>query len=424
MSQQVRAGMQVKLNSKRRKLLFALLCLAAAGLYLTVVARHYAAARLSARLDATSLARAARLEAWNAEPRWELGRYSLFVAQDPTAAVSNLEAAVALNPHAARYWLDLAAAYQVAGNIPRQRFALDQGLQAEPTAPDVAWEAANFYLVQNDMARALSLFRVVMANDPEQLNAALSLCWRATRDVNRLLADAVPAKPAPYFALLNLLISQRQTKAAEVVWNGLASLGQQFPASNAFPFMDYLIERHKASAAVKAWQLLLARNHDMQGYVQPGNLIVDGSLEKEFLNGGFDWRYSDTGAVQFSIDNSEFHGGNQSLRMAFSGPGGSDPGIFQYVPVRPNTNYHFNAYTKAEDIESASGPRLAVLDAYSGKEYVLTDDSLGTTGWREQSADFQTGPESSLVIVKVTRVPGDPLIKGKFWIDDVSLVQR
>ncbi len=188
--------------------------------------------------------------------------------------------------------------------------------------------------------------------------------------------------------------------------------------------MDYLIEKHETSAAVQAWQLLLARDRDIQAYVQAGNLIVDGGLEKELLNGGFDWRYSDSGGVQLSIDNSEFHSGNQSVRMAFSGPGVSDPGIFQYVPVRPDTNYHFSAYTKAEDIESASGPRLAVLDAYSGKEYVLSDDSLGTTGWREQSADFQTAPESSLVIIKVTRVPGDPLIKGKFWIDDLSLAQR
>jgi hypothetical protein len=128
--------------------------------------------------------------------------------------------------------------------------------------------------------------------------------------------------------------------------------------------------------------------------------------------------------VQLSVDTTEFHGGNQSLRMAFRGPGISDPGIFEYVPVRPNTSYRFSVYTKAEDIESASGPRIAVLDAYSSQQYVLSDDSLGTTGWREQSSDFRTGAGTSLLIVKVTRVPGDPLIKGKFWVDDVSLIQR
>ncbi len=405
-------------------MLFGLICLAMAGLYLAAISRNYAAVRLSARHNPKSLTHAAKLEPWNAEPRWELGRYSLFVAQDPTAAVSNLEAAVALNPHAARYWLDLAAAYQVAGDIPRQRFALDQGLQAEPTAPDVAWEAANFYLVQNDFARALSLFRVVMANDSEQLNAALNLCWRATRDVNRMLAEAIPPQPAPYFALLNLLTNQGETVPAKVVWTHLASLRQQFPAANAFPFMDYLIAKHQTAAASQVWQQLLEGNRNLRAYVESGNLMVDGGLERDFLNGGFDWRYSASDPVELSVDSSEFHGGNQSLRVVFKGPAISDPGLMEYVPVQPNTNYRFSAYTKAEDIESASGPRLAVVDAFSGYSYVLTDDSLGTTVWREQSDDFRTGADTSLVIVKVTRVPGDPLIKGKFWVDDISLVER
>ena len=414
----------MNLSSKLRRLLIAFACLAAVGLYIGLVGREYVTSRLSARVDPESLTRAARLEPWNADPRWQLGRYSLFVAQDSSGAVSNLETAVALNPHVARYWLDLAAAYQVMGDASRQRSALEQALQAEPTAPDVAWEAANFYLVQNDLQRALSLFRVVMANDPEQLSSALRLCWRATRNVNIMLAEAVPPAPPPYFALLNLLTNEGQTAPAEAVWKGLTGLSQQFPAADAFPFFDYLIEKHETAAAAQVWQQLVARNAELQAYDQPGNLVVDGGLERDFLNGGFDWRYSSNGAVQLAVDTSEFHGGNQSLRMTFGGPAVADAGIFEFVPVHPNADYHFGASIKAEDIESASGPRLAVLDAYSGQSYVLTDDLLGTTGWRELAADFRTGPETSLLVVKVTRVPGNPLIKGKFWIDDVSLVQR
>ena len=416
--------MPVNLNSKWRKLLFAGICLAGIGLYIGAVARHYLASRLSARLDPNSVTRAARLEPWDAEPRWELGRYSLFVAQNSASALAHLQAAVALNPHVARYWLDLAAAYQVAGDTSRQRAALEQALEAEPTAPDVAWEAANFYLVQNDLSRALALFRVVMANDPEELDSALGLCWRATRDVNKMLAEAVPAAPAPYFALLNLLTQQGQTAPAEIVWSHLTDLGQQFPAADVFPFFDYLIEQHETAAAVQVWKELLERNRELQAYAQPGNLVVNGGLERNFLNGGFDWRYAVGDPVDLSVDTTEFHGGNQSLRMVFKGPGIGDLGFMEYVPVQPNNSYHFSAYTKAEDIESASGPRLAVEDAYSGHTYVLSDDSLGTTGWREQSADFRTAKETSLVVVKVVRAPGNPLIKGKFWLDDVSLVQR
>jgi type IV secretory pathway VirB2 component (pilin) len=46
---------------------------------------------------------------------------------------------------------------------------------------------------------------------------------------------------------------------------------------------------------------------------------------------------------------------------------------------------------------------------------------LGTTGWRQQVVDFVTGPEARLITIRVIRVPGNPLIKGTFWLDDVQL---
>src|SRR5437588_11446962 len=66
-------------------------------------------------------------------------------------------------------------------------------------------------------------------------------------------------------------------------------------------------------------------------------------------------------SVQLSVDTSDFHGGNQSLRITFKGPAVPDAGFFQYVPAHPNTEYPFSAYTKAQDIDSASGPALQPL---------------------------------------------------------------
>jgi hypothetical protein len=415
--------MQVNLNSTPRKLTFALVCVVAVGFYLTAIGRHYVAVRLAAQSEPRTLTQAVIIDPWNAKLDWQLGQYLLFVAQDQKTAVSSLEKAVTLNSHVARYWLDLAVGYEVSGNIQQQRYALESALQAEPTDPNVAWQVANFFLVGNDVARALPLLRVVMQNDPEQLSAALQLCWRVTQNPTVMLNKAVPAEPSPYFAFLKLLTEKGNMEAAKVVWQGLIDLGQPFAVTDAFPYFDHLIQKHDTDTAVQVWQELVKRSDKLHSFSQPGNLIVDGGLEKDFLNGGFDWRYSVTSAVQLSVDYSEFHGGSQALRLAFQGPAVSDGGFFEYVPVLPNTDYRFSAYTKSEDIESASGPRLAVLDAYSGQRYVLTDDSLGTIAWRQHSADFRTRPETSLLVVKVARVPGDPLIKGKFWIDDVSLVQ-
>ena len=33
-----------------------------------------------------------------------------------------------------------------------------------------------------------------------------------------------------------------------------------------------------------------------------------------------------------------------------------------------------------------------------------------------------TGPETRLIAIKVMRVPGYPLIKGTFWLDDVKIL--
>jgi hypothetical protein len=68
-------------------------------------------------------------------------------------------------------------------------------------------------------------------------------------------------------------------------------------------------------------------------------------------------------------------------------------------------------------------PRIAHL-ASDGQTVGSTADLLGTTGWRQQVVDFVTGPEARLITIRVMRVPGNPLIKGTFWLDDVQLAHR
>ena len=55
--------------------------------------------------------------------------------------------------------------------------------------------------------------------------------------------------------------------------------------------------------------------------------------------------------------------------------------------------------------------------------HVLTEDTLNTSPWRLQQARFQTGPNTSLVWLKIVREPPAPLIRGKLWIDDVRLAE-
>ena len=379
------------------------------ALYLQFALRAYLASHLAATPDLSNLNKAIRLEPSNAEYRELLGRNLALSGASLDEAISDYRTAVHLDPYEARYWLDLAGAYQVAGRTSEQEESVEHAVEADPTTPHVAWEAANFFLVQGDQERALRNFRVVLANDPEAVDSALQLCWRATGDANQILDQALPRRPDLYLSFLRLLISKQEVAAAENVWNHLIALNQEFSTKLAFPYFRLLIAKQEVAAAQTAWQQLAGVNPSLQPYLPSGeNLIVNGGFEENVLNGGFDWWYESNAHAALAIDTSEFYNGTRSLSVTFDGQNPADAGILQFVVVKPNTGYEFSAQSRTEDIQSASGPRFAIVDAYTNASYVLTDDLLDTNPWHEQHARFQTGPNTNLVLLKIVRQPGDP----------------
>jgi len=394
------------------------------ALYLQFALRAYLASHLAATPDLPNLNKATRLEPSNAEYRELLGRNLALSGASLDEAISDYRTAVHLDPYEARYWLDLAGAYQVAGRTSEQGESVEHAVEADPTTPHVAWEAANFFLVQGDQERALRNFRVVLANDPDAVDAALQLCWRATGDADQIL-DLLPRRPDLYLSFLRLLISKQEVAAAENVWNHLIALNQEFSTKLAFPYFRFLIAKQEVAAAQTAWQQLAGVNRSLQPYLPSrANLIVNGGFEENVLNGGFDWWYESNPHAALAIDTSEFYSGTRSLSVTFDGLNPGDAGILQFIVVKPHTDYEFSAESRTEDIESASGPRFAIVDAYTNASYVLTDDLLGTNPWRAQHARFQTGPNTNLVLLKIVRQPGVPLIRGKLWIDNLRLAEK
>src|SRR5262252_4248646 len=244
--------MVIPLESRRRWMFAGLTILPL--LYLSLSTILFFASHLALRSDLINLQRAPRLSPGNAEYRHLLGRYFSFVAADPLSALDDYRAAVALNPHQARYWFDLATAEQVVGNVSAQRDALERARAAEPTAPDVAWEAANFFLVQGDTDRALREYRVVIENDPSLAIPALQNCWRVRPDAVSLLRDVVPARADSMLAFQSLLQRKKETDALIAVWDRLIQLRQKFDSGQLFGYVRYLIEQRRPEVAVAAWE--------------------------------------------------------------------------------------------------------------------------------------------------------------------------
>ena len=395
--------------------------LAAAGVYLRASSRVYRAFLWAENATPENLKTAARLEPSNAEFRYRMGRHSALV-QDFPNAIGEMKAAIALNPYDARYWLDLANAFLATDDAAGAQQALARAIEADPTMPDVVWQTANYELVQGDTALAMRRFHELVEHDPDSgtLQATLNVCWQATRDPDLIAERVLPASPDAHLAFIRFLRNKRQPEASAKVWAHLIALRQPFSVQLGFPYVDYLIGRGEFAQAEEAWAQLAIANPEFHAYLPSDNLMVNGGFELDLLNGGLDWRYEAQPGATVLIDDSRAHRGNRSLAVTFEGAS-ADSGVLQLVPVRSNTRYQFSAYMMAENLETASPPRFAVLGLRRHQSYVLTDGVTGSTGWQELHGEFATGPEDDLLLVHIVRVPSQRLIRGKIWVDDVKL---
>jgi hypothetical protein len=389
--------------------------------YLGFAATQFAAAWFASRTALTALQRAAWLDSGNAEYRHNLGGYYDLVARDPASAITHYKAATELNPHSARYWFDLSSAYQVLGDVGSQTAALERAMEVDPMTPDVAWEAGNFYLVRGDNEKALRELRVVVANDPTLSNGALQLCWRIQPDVDILLRDVVPARADSYQALLSLLEVKGDTAGAAKVWDALVRTHEPFEQQQGFDYIRYSIQHQDVDQAVRVWKEIAARFKLGSYLASRENLVVNGNFDLTVLNAGFDWQYQKQTSVHLTFDNSDHHSGRRSLQISFDGPGIGDAGIYQVIPVQPNTVYTFSGFYKNEEMDGAGGPHFTIQDAYTRAVYYESEELKHSGFWKSADGEFTTGPDCKLVVLHVRRIPEGSPIRGTLWVGDFRL---
>ena len=407
--------------SNRRRWQFAAGLAFLACIYLFLTGKEFAASVFASRAELPKLERAVHLSPGNADYRHRLGRYLEFVVGDSQSAIDSLRAATAINPHDARYWFDLAGAYQVTGDVADQRSALEHALQAEPTAPDVAWEAANFFLVDGDIDRALRELHVVVENDNELVDAALRTSWRVRPDADALLNEVVPARIDSLLAFLHLLMSKQETEGTIKTWNRIAQVRQPFENRHLFGYVTYLVGEHRPDAAMTAWE----QTADLLGlsaYLPTeDNLVINGDFSLDILNGGFDWTYVNRTGVRPFLDPSDFRQGRRSLSLTFEGPGINDAGIQQLIPVHGSTTYDFSAYYKSAEFQGAGGPQIVLRDAYTQAPLYASDSLTDADFWKEVHSLVTIPDSTTLVRLAIERYPAGSPIRGRLWLDDFEL---
>jgi hypothetical protein len=157
------------------------------------------------------------------------------------------------------------------------------------------------------------------------------------------------------------------------------------------------------------------------------DLVVDGSFE----DSGRGWSIlAAAPGVRTSIDPQVSYSGARSLKLSFDGT--VDINYYfvrQTAAVAPNTSYTLTWQIRTEylrDTVRHGGVRLEVL----GKGVAASGVGMnGTFGWVRRGVDFQTGPNTRAVDIRVRRygssdgttTGGTASVSGVAWIDAVQL---
>jgi len=421
--------MEIALASATRRF-----CLVALSLFIAAILILQACVLWLAhyRLDSEQvdvMERGAKLTPGDAAGWDRVGRLREYDLSHPDlrAAIRDYRKAVQDEPRSAHYWMDLAAAYEAAGDDARAEDAFAHAKAVYPASGEVAFHYGNFLLRQEKYTEAFEELRQAVRADPTLLPLAISRTWRSTKDVSQLLNEVLPATASAYMRAVDFFSSSNQAEPALAVWQRFVALGQPLDLPQSFPFIDELIHEDRAEDARHVWREALATArlpHD-----DPGNnsLIWNGDFSRDFFNGGLDWRWSDVLGADFSFDSAPRGAGSRAVRLDFTG--GSNLTLtapMQYVPVEAGRSYHFQALMRTGSITTESGMHFLIVDPnHGGAVTVMTDDFTGSHDWTPVEADLTASSQTHFLLVQLVRNPSrlfDNKLAGTVWIADVALL--
>jgi hypothetical protein len=187
-----------------------------------------------------------------------------------------------------------------------------------------------------------------------------------------------------------------------------------------------LIQSDRAEDASRVWREALAAAGLPHNEPVNQSLIWNGDFNRDFLNGGLDWRWSFPFGASIGFDTAPPSSAGRSLRLDFSGGANLDlMEPLQFVPVGPSRRYHFHAEVKTEGITTENGISFLISDPNNGAAMVTTENLTGTRTWTPVDMDYTTAPATHFLSIQLRRSPSrlfENKLSGTAWIGDVSLV--
>jgi tetratricopeptide (TPR) repeat protein len=381
-----------------------------------------------ANLSKESLLKAIQLNPSNPDPFYRLGLFYQWDIRniDLKESLNYLRKAIERNPLEQQYYLNFAKVLHRMGEKNASEQALEKAILVFPTAYQGRWVSGNLLLQQGVLEKALPHFTYILANYPNQSSLVYDVLFRAINDTDFILKKLVPKDASSMNQYLAYLYEIGDKESAKKAWEKMASYGVKNDRGQVLRHIEFLIALGDLNEASRVWKTRLRE----EGLSIPSdeNLITNGGFEtKEILGGGFDWKIINVPGAEISFDHSMALEGKSSLKIVFNGKENVDfRHVYQFVALKPNSEYVLKAHMKTKVVTTKSGIRLEI-SGVGPAFYGASESLIGDNGWKELMIAFRTPPQSQGGVVRVRREKTDKFdrfISGTVWIDNFSLREK
>jgi tetratricopeptide (TPR) repeat protein len=381
-----------------------------------------------ANLSKESLLRAIRLSPSNPDPYFRLGLFYQWDIRniDLKESLKYLRKAIERNPFEQQYYLNLAKILQRMGEKNASEQALEKALLVFPTSYQGRWVIGNLLLQQGAVEKAIPHFIYILANYPNQSGLVYNILLKAINDTDFILERVVPKTTISINQCLIYLYEIGDKEAAKKAWDKKVSYGIKSDRIETLRHIEFLVNHGDLHEAFWVWKTRLRE----EGVPIPsdGNLMTNGGFEKEkVLGGGFDWKIEKVSGAETSFDHSTVFEGKSSLKIGFNGKENVDfYHVYQFVPLKPNTEYVLRANMKTQAITTKSGLKIEI-SGVGPAFYKASEPLIGDNEWRELIVPFRTPAQSQGGQVRVRRNRTDKFdryISGTVWVDNIQLREK
>lgn len=378
-------------------------------------------------LSKENLLKATRTVPSNPDPFYRLGLFYQWDIRhiDLRESLNYLKKAIERNPLEQNYWLNLAKVFQRMGENKASERALENAILVFPASYQGRWVTGNLLLQQGTLEKAIPHFSYILAHYPNQSHVVYDVLVRVVNDSDFILERLVPKDSASFKQYLSYLYEAGDKDSAQKAWQKRDSFAYQPDRNETLRHIEFLISRGELNEAFLIWKARLQE----EGLSIPsdGNLMTNGGFEKEkILGGGFDWKIEKIPGTDISFDPSTTFEGKRSLKIIFSGKENVDfAHVYQFVPLKPNTEYMLKANMKTKEVTTKSGLKIEI-SGVGPAFYKASETLIGDNDWRELLVAFWTPAQSQGGLVRIRRDRTDKFdryISGTVWIDNVSLTE-